>query len=337
MNDSALGLIFDISANPAKATAAMKELGTVATQQAQVIASANNTIRASVQQGTEQSMAGIRELQERMAALLADVQDETEDYTMQLGSMDTLMTAAFSVTAVMGLLAILPQLGAAFDKVTTALTGWDEKAKQAYDSFLDRNQKAVDAVIELQMRINTALGEPQSANIAVLDRELEKIQQRMVVLNTELATTPTITRKDPKTGVDQVIPTPRDRSTSEVQAEIDRAQKRLDEFKDQRDALLADSVVQGHQLAHQLFKDIVKRDDERTEKAIANARKRAEEEARWTNEAHNAQVRFDLQYQEFEKKVTEERKDLKKSLEDLEKAGRDQLFKNAQQREAESD
>lgn len=63
-----------------------------------------------------------------------------------------ILSGAFSAVAVVTLIQALGQLPALFDKISGAITGWDDTAKKAYANFLDLNKKAVDAAEELRLK-----------------------------------------------------------------------------------------------------------------------------------------------------------------------------------------
>lgn len=61
-----------------------------------------------------------------------------------------ILNKAFSAIALLGFIELLSQLPAMFEKLSGAITGWDEKAKHAYEEFINENRTAAKAVRDLQ-------------------------------------------------------------------------------------------------------------------------------------------------------------------------------------------
>jgi hypothetical protein len=60
------------------------------------------------------------------------------------------MSAAFSAVAVVGLIDVLSKMPEAFEKISGAITGWDEKAKKVYQDQIDLNKKYIDTLREVE-------------------------------------------------------------------------------------------------------------------------------------------------------------------------------------------
>jgi hypothetical protein len=103
------------------------------------------------------------------------------------------MKAAFSTIAVVGLIDVLLKVPEAFEKISEKLTGWDEKARKAFEGQIELNQKYIDSLraiadaqVELQARAGMITGsraanEQLSGRQAELDaknREIADIQRR---------------------------------------------------------------------------------------------------------------------------------------------------------------
>lgn len=63
------------------------------------------------------------------------------------------LSAAFSTVAVIGMIEVLGQIPRAFDKMVEALTGWDDKAKKAFDHVIEYNDKTVKELERLQSKL----------------------------------------------------------------------------------------------------------------------------------------------------------------------------------------
>jgi hypothetical protein len=93
------------------------------------------------------------------------------------------MSAAFSGVAVLGLIQVLAQLPALFEKISGAITGWDETAKRAYANFLQYNRQAVDALEEHQLAMLRIAG---ASEAQLLDKQIADRQARLRQLQSGL-------------------------------------------------------------------------------------------------------------------------------------------------------
>lgn len=85
-----------------------------------------------------------------------------------------LLQTAFSTVGVLALLEALTQLPAAFEKISGAMTGWDETAKKAYANFLEENKKAIDAAENFKLKlIEIRSGTAMSLEQQVKDKAAE--------------------------------------------------------------------------------------------------------------------------------------------------------------------
>ncbi len=69
-----------------------------------------------------------------------------------------ILAGAFSGLAVVGLISQLEQLPRLIDNMTEAITGWGEAAKKAYETVLEGNRKALDALNKYQVELLKATG-----------------------------------------------------------------------------------------------------------------------------------------------------------------------------------
>jgi hypothetical protein len=63
------------------------------------------------------------------------------------------LTGAFSAIAVVGLIQTLTQLPAIFEKITGAITGWNDVSKKAYADFISDNERAVKAAQDFKIKL----------------------------------------------------------------------------------------------------------------------------------------------------------------------------------------
>lgn len=101
-----------------------------------------------------------------------------------IGMSETLgpiIAKAFNVFAVLGFIELLTQLPAMFSRLEGAITGWDEKAKKAYDDLVTENQQATKAVRDLQFA-QIDMQKIGAKGQKALDLENTTIQQKIKLL-----------------------------------------------------------------------------------------------------------------------------------------------------------
>jgi hypothetical protein len=98
------------------------------------------------------------------------------------------MSAAFSGVAVLGLIQVLAQLPALFDKISGAITGWDETAKRAYANFLDYNRQAVRRLEELR-QMQAGISMLGLTGMPLADAQLAEAKRRLADFDEEMRKT----------------------------------------------------------------------------------------------------------------------------------------------------
>ena len=96
---------------------------------------------------------GMNELQSFAGMLGIQLPQALEKYAARMQGLQPLMTSAFKIAAVIGVIEVLEQVPRAFDKISGAITGWDEKAKEAYGDFIQLNRNAVQEAEQLRLKI----------------------------------------------------------------------------------------------------------------------------------------------------------------------------------------
>jgi hypothetical protein len=151
-----------------------------AAKKAEVFEGAYKKATASAARSTENAAASIQLLTREIGIHLPEGVTKFLSKSSMIGPA---MSAAFSGVAVLGLIQVLGQLPALFEKISGAITGWDETAKRAYANFLELNRLAVERLerlraAEAQALMSTLSGLPLAqAGLAEVDRQLQALNQ----------------------------------------------------------------------------------------------------------------------------------------------------------------
>jgi hypothetical protein len=140
------------------------------------------------------------------------------------------LSGAFGVIAIVGLVEVLGQIPAAYEKISGAITGWDTKAKEAYGHFLEENKKAYDDLVKFQAKLSEIGGGPSAGNQVSLNAaqsQLASLATRETALRNaanRIRTGPIYERQP--NGTDTLAPTTFEgMSPNELEAEADRINK----------------------------------------------------------------------------------------------------------------
>lgn len=104
------------------------------------------------------------------------------------------LAASFNAAAVLGFVAAAQQLPELFNKISAAVTGWDDAQKKAYSDFLEQNQKALEGAEKFRLKMI----EIQKGTGAALDAKVKDLQEATAQLQraataTQNASQPSLT------------------------------------------------------------------------------------------------------------------------------------------------
>ncbi len=92
------------------------------------------------------------------------------------------LSAAFSGVALFGFIAAARQIPELFDQLLEAVTGWDEKAKKAFENVQEYNRKTVERLEDLKAKlieISTISIDPFAGREKALDQRIEEKKQEL--------------------------------------------------------------------------------------------------------------------------------------------------------------
>jgi hypothetical protein len=96
-------------------------------------------------------------------------------FLAQSETIGPILSAAFSSIAIVGMIEVLGQIPAAYEKITASITGWDEKSQKAYARVLSDNTKLLNQLNEHQAKMAglTAVGGGDQARRDELAKRLK--------------------------------------------------------------------------------------------------------------------------------------------------------------------
>lgn len=229
-----------------------------------------------------------------------------------------MMASAFSAVAVIGLVDVIAtQLPAAYTKLEGAITGWNEKAKQEYDKFIDQNHKAIVAVLDLQMAKNKALG-IDGANVPLTAKTLGEATSQKVAFEKERDAIPSEStksalerRRDWRSKSGAVLANEADqphRPVAEIDKDIANTQKLIDELRGKADEAKKEAAVAE-----------INKSKEDAKLAVENAKKKEEAQERLAESTEHTVATT----REQQKKREEEEKEAAKEQARIEKEADD--------------
>src|SRR5262245_38737601 len=186
------------------------------------------------------------------------------------------LAASFNVVAIVGFIAALRQIPEMFTTVNNAIHGWNETSKKAFEDFIEGANKASKAALDLQFRLNEALGKPIADNIDLISGKLRIAQRHLLDLSQE---------RIEAFGAGAIRT--KGRAFAEIDAEIEATKKQITELSDLKRQAEADEEVQATKLAAQRFENIVENDKKRIKQGeeyhekLKSLRERAEDS--WFN------------------------------------------------------
>ena len=132
----------------------------------------------NLQSGAKRTHASFIEANEAARALGEQIGVQLPRYVSQFlarsSAIGPVLAEAFNALAVVGLISVIAELPEAFKKLEGAITGWDEKAKKAYENLIELNKKAIDRVNELAVaQARIAAPTAEAGEIAALQKSIE--------------------------------------------------------------------------------------------------------------------------------------------------------------------
>lgn len=152
----------------------------------------NKKVGASFRELGEEAHIGIRDGmgEIRGFANLMGIQMPyvVEKFLAKMEGLQPIMSAAFNISAALGLFMILMELPKAYDRIVGAVTGWDDAAKKSYASFIQENRNAVDEAERLRRKLADiqAIGKSGSTASAVEQTNITAAVQRRTEANARL-------------------------------------------------------------------------------------------------------------------------------------------------------
>lgn len=147
------------------------------------------------------------------------------------------LNAAFSTVAVVGLIQVLIEIPEIFDKMIEKVTGWDETSKKAYASFIDSNNAARMAVLDMAAATDKAWGKDAEDSIKRVSQEITEQEKLLRELRQEMEGTTMLTEQGPVTVKSS-------RSDQEIAESIAKAEEYRNELIKKRNELNKESAVE---------------------------------------------------------------------------------------------
>lgn len=146
----------------------------LAAQKAEVFKNTFGRTTAEVEKGIDNANAAVQGLAYEFGVHLPQ---SVSKFLAQSSAIAPALNAAFSTIAVIGLIQVLSQIPAIFDKISGAISGWSETAQKAYAAFLEDNKKAIAAADDFAAKIAGIAGGPKAEVAERIRRQTAENQQ----------------------------------------------------------------------------------------------------------------------------------------------------------------
>lgn len=97
------------------------------------------------------------------------------------------LAASFNVIAIIGFIGVLKQVPELFDEMAAAVTGWDEKAKESYESVIEQNKKLIEILEKARIAQMKLSGATDAATVGQKIKFVETELKRQQELAASLA------------------------------------------------------------------------------------------------------------------------------------------------------